>query len=404
MSAAADAVQEPPAPNEDPLDLAIDKITIGKNIREPDPEQLKELVISIKELGVLEPVLVARRNGGLELVAGFRRTAAAKKAGLKVIPARVLDVTPSEVVEIQLTENLQRQDLSELEEARAFKDYVDAGHTQGDLAKRIGKSQPYVANRIRLLELPEPIVASLTEGKLSPSHAEVFLQLPKEATASEVSELLGRTVRDGESVRQLAERVRWKSGTIRDRVKRKKARNDAIASSKFPVCPVKDCGGKGQPDIGWDGKVGPTLSDRSGHVWSRKNGQLIKSRPQTETRRPAEPPKPTLPLVDANVPCPLTPDELWQSFYTDSTLGITRFHVSLRGAKIEVDLTVESRRSHPNQLPSFYLGRKPGSVEMNSCSEWEQRTDADRKRLAAQRQVLEQWLAGLAKKAGKKKD
>jgi ParB family transcriptional regulator, chromosome partitioning protein len=397
------APKELPPANVDPLGVPIAEISIGKNHRSPDPELLKELISSIKEVGVLEPVLLARRGRELELVAGFRRVAAAKKAGLIEIPARVLDVAPEEVVEIQLTENLQREGLTELEEARAFKEYVEAGHTQKELADRIGKSQPYVANRIRLLELPAPVVSSLAEGKLSPSHAEVMLQLPKEATPTEVDELLRRAVHDEESVKQLADRVRWKSGTIRDRVKRKKAYAAAVASSKFPTCPVKGCGGKGQPDIGWDGKVGPTFSDRSGHAWSRKSGELIKSRPRTETRQPAEPPKPVLPLVNGNVPCPLTPDELWQTFYADSTLGVTRFLVSTRGSKIKVDLSVESGRSHPNQLPSFELGRKPGFVEMRGCSEWEQRTDADRKRAAAQRQVLERWLAGLAKKAGKKK-
>jgi ParB/RepB/Spo0J family partition protein len=395
--AESEAASAPPT-NDDLLEVSIDKLAIGRNIRAPDPEQLQELTSSIKEVGVLEPVLVARREKGLELVAGFRRVAAARRAGLKVVPAHVLDVTPTEIVEIQLTENLQRQDLTELEEARAFKDYVDAGHTQGELAKRIGKSQPYVANRIRLLGLPEPIAQNLESGKLSPSHAEVFLQLPKEATPTEIHDLLDRTVRDGESVRELARRVGWKAGTIRDRVKRKKARDSAIAGSRFPICPVKGCGGKGQPDISYNGSVGPTFSDRSGHTWSRKNGALIRSRPQSETRRTVEPAKPTLPLVDGNVPCPLTPDDLWQSFYSDSTLGIERFHVQVRGAKLHVSLSVISNRAHPTSLPDFSLGRKPGFVEMVGGYEYAQQTDAARRRLAGQRAALEQWFAQLAGK------
>jgi ParB family transcriptional regulator, chromosome partitioning protein len=408
VAAAAQSVKEPPQSRTGPAfleDLPISSIVLDKNVRELKPEDVEDLARSIEQVGVLNPVDVSMGKPGTPgdlkytLVAGHRRVAAAKLAKLKTVPARVFELTPQEVVEFQLTENLQRKDLSELEEARAFKDYVDAGHTQVELAKKIGKSAPYVANRIRLLGLPEPIVKNLEEGKLTPSHAEVFLQLPKEATPTEVNDLVGRTVRDGESVRQLADRVRWKSGTIRDRVKRTKARADAIASSKFPVCPVKGCGGKGQPDISYDGKVGPTMSDRSGHTWSRKNGELIKSRPRSETRQPAEPPKPTLPLVDANVACPLTPDELWQYFYTDSTLGIERFRVTTHGSKVRLDLSVVSNRSHPNSLPSFQLGRKDGFVEMDGAGEWAQRTDSDRKRKLAERTALEQWLAALAKKA-----
>jgi ParB/RepB/Spo0J family partition protein len=412
MAAAAESAKEPPQSRAGPAyveDLAIAKIVIGKNVREVDPKDLDELRHSIEQQGVLEPVLVSLGKpgepGGLTytLVAGFRRVAAAKLAKLKTVPARVFELAPTEIIEIQLTENLQRENLSELDEARAFKDYVDAGHSQGDLAKKIGKSQPYVANRIRLLALPEPVVKHLEEGKLSPSHAEVFLQLPKEATSTEVNALLEGTVRDGESVKQLADRVRWKSGTIRDRVKRTKARADAIASSKFPICPVEGCGGKGQPDIGYDGKIGPTMSDRSGHTWSRKNGELIKRHARTESSRPAEPPAPTLPLVDPFVECPLTPDELWQSFYSDSTLGIEQFRMGTSGSKLRVGLVVVSNRAHPKGLPSFSLGRKAGSVELDNAGDWRQRTDADRKIIAAQRVVLEEWFKALAKKAERKK-
>ena len=164
---------------------------------------------------MIEPVIVIApaKGTGYRLLSGYRRCAAAKLAGLLVVPAVVqLDArtgfSQKQVRELQLVENIQRQQLSPLEEARAFQEILssEGGVTQAELAKRVGKSQPYVANRVRLLGLPETIVKSLESGSISPSHGEVFLQLPKEASPTEVKDLLDRTKREGLSTHQLAER------------------------------------------------------------------------------------------------------------------------------------------------------------------------------------------------------
>lgn len=408
MAATADTLKAPPTPKDrhGPAfleDLPIGSIVLAKNVRELRPEDVEELARSIEQVGVLNPVDVSMGKPGTPgdlkytLVAGHRRVAAAKIAKLRTIPARVFELTPEEVVEFQLTENLQRKDLSELEEARAFKDYVDAGHSQADLAEKIGKSGPYVSNRIRLLGLPDPIVKNLEAGKLSPSHAEVFLQLPKEATAHEVGELLQRTTRDGESVRQLAERVNWKAGTIRDRTKRKNEWAALLAKAKFPVCPIDGCGGKPQQLMGY-GQAG-TFSDRAGHTWNQRTGAVTKKQTQRAPRRDAPPPEPTLPIAPDHVECPVPAAQLWYVLDTPGS-KIASFRVSPRGRKgIEVDLRIISDRTHPRNLPGFWFDGKDGFVHVEGTADYHQRTDADRKRAAAGNEVLAEWLKAMAKKA-----
>lgn len=396
-TAGSPAAKEPPYPNDGVLEIPIAEITLGRNIREPDPAQLKELVGSIQEVGVLEPVLLARRGDKLELVAGYRRVAAARRASLTRVPARILDVTAAEVAEIQLTENLQRENLSVLEEARAFKEYVAAGHTQAELATRMGKSAPYVSNRLRLLDLPPAAAAALEDGKLSPSHAEVLLQLPKEATKGDVEGLLYHAVNLAEPVGRLAERVRWRAEAIRIRTKRKQSRAAAIEGSKFAVCPVKGCGGRGQPDVNWKGEVGPTFSDRKGHTWSRKNGELIKSRSPSGPRAAAAPPAPTLPLVDVALPSPVSAIDFWEALERSSP-RLSRLGVRVGSGRVSVDLEVQSARSHPSLLPSFDFGER-GEVKMRGAGEWAQGTDAARREWAKRREVLRTWLAGFARKA-----
>ncbi len=143
---------------------------------------LEELSDSIKSYGVLQPVNVRKvGNGGYELIAGERRVRAAKIAGLREIPAIVVEVVEQDSAVIALIENLQREDLSFLDEAEGYYNLInDHGMTQEELAKKVGKNQSTIANKLRLLRLPENIKKAILEHNLTERHARALLKLPDE--------------------------------------------------------------------------------------------------------------------------------------------------------------------------------------------------------------------------------
>ena len=150
-------------------------------------EELKGLSESIKDHGVLQPVVVRRIGKGYELVAGERRVRASKMAGLSVIPAVVKDLTDEETALLALIENLQREDLNYFEEAEGYQRIIqEFGLTQEELARKVGKSQSAVANKLRLLKLPEALRKELMEKKLSERHARALLRLPSEESQARV--------------------------------------------------------------------------------------------------------------------------------------------------------------------------------------------------------------------------
>ena len=145
-----------------------------------DPEALEELRQSIETHGVIQPLTVRRLSTGYyQIIAGERRWRAAKAAGLTDIPAVIIEADDRKVMEIGLIENLQREDLNPAEEARGFKVLLEEyGLTQEQLAQRMGKSRPAVANTLRLLALPDELMTMLEEGTLSAGHARAILPLP----------------------------------------------------------------------------------------------------------------------------------------------------------------------------------------------------------------------------------
>jgi ParB family chromosome partitioning protein len=141
-------------------------------------EQLQELVDSIREKGILQPLLVRRKSDGYELIAGERRWRAAQRAGLREIPILVRDVSDSEMLELSLIENIQRENLNPIEEAEAYKRLMEQFHlTQDEISKKVGKDRTTIANMVRLLRLPPEIKLSLAEGKITMGHARAFLSL-----------------------------------------------------------------------------------------------------------------------------------------------------------------------------------------------------------------------------------
>ena len=169
-------------------------------------ETLAALARSIREVGVLQPVVVRRRNGGFELVAGERRVRAARLAGLATIPAIVREGDDSESLREALIENLHREDLGPLEMASAFQELLeDLGVTQETVAERLGWSRAHVANTIRLLSLPGDVQVLLAEQKIQAGHARALLGLPDDEARST---LALRAAAEGLSVRQVEDIVR----------------------------------------------------------------------------------------------------------------------------------------------------------------------------------------------------
>jgi len=142
-----------------------------------DEHELEELAQSIREHGVLQPVLVSQRSDGtFQLITGERRWRAVQLAGMSTVPAMVKEVTPQASLELALVENIQRRDLNPLEEAHAFRTLLDEhGLTQEQLGQRIGKSRVAITNTLRLLGLPEPVREALASGSLTEGHARAIL-------------------------------------------------------------------------------------------------------------------------------------------------------------------------------------------------------------------------------------
>jgi ParB family chromosome partitioning protein len=175
---------------------------------DPNPERLAQLAASIKEKGLIEPIVLRRPRGaepGYELIAGERRWRAAVMAGLKAVPAVLREASDGESLELALIENIQREDLNPLEEAQAFRRLSDEfALSQAEIARRTGKDRSTVANSIRLLKLPAALQEAMLAGKLSAGHARAILALPPAEQLAAGRVILAR----GLSVRQAEELAR----------------------------------------------------------------------------------------------------------------------------------------------------------------------------------------------------
>jgi ParB family transcriptional regulator, chromosome partitioning protein len=171
-----------------------------------DADELAQLSESIRTQGVLQPLLVRQADRGYELVAGERRLRAAKMAGMQSVPVVVKTVTDGEMLEMSIVENIQRENLNAIEEAEAYHRLIEEfGLTQEQAAVRVGKSRSAVANFLRLRQLPEPIKASINEGKLSMGHARALLGTD---TTAQQNAAWHAIIRKGLSVRQAEELVK----------------------------------------------------------------------------------------------------------------------------------------------------------------------------------------------------
>lgn len=197
-----------PASQEGFAQVAVDEI--HPNPDQPrsrfDDDALEELAASMKEVGVLQPVVVETAANGYTLVTGERRWRAAKRAGLARIPAVIRDSSGGHTLVEALVENVQRMDLTPLEEARAYQQLLEEyGMSQEDVARRVGKSRPAISNTVRLLQLPDEIQQMVEDGDLSAGHARTLVGMEDSKYAIH---LANKAVAEGWSVRQIEEAVR----------------------------------------------------------------------------------------------------------------------------------------------------------------------------------------------------
>lgn len=189
-----------------------------------DDERIEELCQTIRTHGVIQPIVVREKGGGYELIAGERRLRAVKKLGLKRIPAIIRSMSDAQAASVSLIENLQRESLSPLEEAVAYKKLIEIhGLTQESLAQRLGKGQSTIANKLRLLHLTKEVQEALLERRITERHARALLSLQKE----EMQVNLLREVLEKEyNVKQTEERVKK---LLSDRVPQPKPKRKAIS-------------------------------------------------------------------------------------------------------------------------------------------------------------------------------
>lgn len=187
---------------EDLHEVPVDQIT--PNPKQPrtdiDEDAVAELADSIRKVGILQPVIVRPYSDGYQIIAGERRWRAARLAGLERIPVRVLNIGETESLELALIENLQREDLNPIEEARGFRRLLtDHQMTQAELADKVSKSRSAVTNALRLLDLPDEVQGHVYEGRLSAGHARTILSVPDEAMRIRLAD---KVIAEGLSVRE----------------------------------------------------------------------------------------------------------------------------------------------------------------------------------------------------------
>lgn len=217
------------------------------------PGAMEELVQSIRERGVLQPLLVRAQGEGYELIAGERRLRASIAAGLGEVPVRVLAVDDRAALELALIENLQREDLDPIEEAEGYRALADRFDlTQEQIAERVGRARASVTNALRLLSLPEPVRKMLQDGRLSIGHAKVLLGL---AIPAEQILLAEQSMREGLSVRDLEKRVAKASRPPR---KRRASRPDV------PETHLRDLTDRVQQHLGTAVRIAPSRTLANG--------------------------------------------------------------------------------------------------------------------------------------------
>ena len=193
-----------------------------------DKEKLDALTSSISEIGVILPIIVTKKESGrYMIIAGERRWRAAKAAGLKKIPAIIKDYEDKEAAEVALIENLQREDLNPIEEAKGYKSLIDGfSMTQEEISKRVGKSRSAITNSLRILNLPDEIIKYVISGEISQGHGRALLSINDDKLKLEIA---NRIIKEGLNVRQVENLVK---GLSKEKPKKKKSNSQLDAEIK----------------------------------------------------------------------------------------------------------------------------------------------------------------------------
>lgn len=196
--------------------------------KEFDEKSLSEFAESIKEHGVIQPIIVKKSIKGYEIIAGERRTRASKMAGKETIPAIVRDLSDEDMMEIALIENIQREDLNPIEEAEAFSKIIETSNiTQEEAARKFGKSRSYITNILGLLSLPEKTKKYVQEGKITMGHARVLSKL---SDPEQIDNLADQIIEDGLSVREIE-----KITSNTEVVKKNKIKREPVYSARHTI-------------------------------------------------------------------------------------------------------------------------------------------------------------------------
>lgn len=238
--------------------LPVGEISPGKGQprRHFDDEALEELAGSIREKGIIEPLVVRMaKGGGYELIAGERRWRASKLADLGEVPVVIMDVTDEESVELALIENIQREDLNAIEEAEAFKTIADFGLSQEEVAKRVGKKRATVANYLRLLTLPAEIKEEIVKGNISMGHAKAILAVEGSSMQRDLARRIiqkGLSVREAEGLAaEISAEGEKRGKSKRQAPKRATELEDELGRVLGTKVNVKDRNGKGRIEISY---------------------------------------------------------------------------------------------------------------------------------------------------------
>lgn len=220
-----------------------------------DAEALAELAASIKEKGVIQPLIVRPRGERYQIVAGERRWRAAQRAQVHDVPVIIRDLSDTEVLEIAIVENIQRADLNPIDEAFGYRALIEQfGHTQEKLAEAMGKSRSHIANLLRLLNLPDDVMVLVRDGKLSSGHARALITTPNP------SALARKVVAEGLNVRQTEALAKRGEGEGQPKPKRvthdkdadlRALENDLSAALGMPIDITHDGTGKGRVTISY---------------------------------------------------------------------------------------------------------------------------------------------------------
>ena len=241
------------------------------------PESLSELVDSIREQGILEPLVVAKTPAGYQIIAGERRWRAAKILGFSKVPVVIRETTPQGMLEMSIVENVQREDLNPIERALAYKRLIDEfGLGTNEVAKRVGKSAPTVSNTIRLLSLPDAIKDALVAGVITEGHVRPLISL---GDVKLMLDLFKKMLRENSTVRQTEEMARQVKGDIQNKEPRAKMDKMYVAEQEEMSKNVKEALEKkfGTEDVNF--KVKTVQTRILGRIFIEIKGDETKTKP-----------------------------------------------------------------------------------------------------------------------------